>query len=451
MISKLIKNTTLLLLLVDLLLINTVVFFVFERIHQSLQFHLYISIFWLVTSFFTNYYKVYRFTNFYRLVKLIVVQGLFFTMAFFAYFGIFKEGEIVNTQFKTLVITLSSLAILKVVFFIVQKKIRQSGSNFKRVIFFEKDDTAKKMINLFQNKSSLGYLFLGYFSSKTSEDPNYLGKEKDLYDYLNAEKVDEIYATLSHLKNSQIKELTKYASLYNINLKLIPDSKEFYSKSRNVEFYDETLKVLSVKKLPFDLPENKIIKRVFDIAFSSFVCLFIISWLYPILWILIKLESRGPAIFKQEREGFNGEEFVCYKFRSMRINNQADKVHATKNDTRVTKIGSFLRKTSLDEIPQFFNVLLGSMSVVGPRPHLESLAIEYQKDVDNYLERHAVKPGITGLAQISGYRGEIKKKSDIKNRVRLDIFYIENWSFMLDLKIVVSTVLNIFKGDENAY
>ncbi|MFY7670602.1 undecaprenyl-phosphate glucose phosphotransferase [Tenacibaculum sp. MEBiC06402] len=438
-------------MLVDLLLINIVVFFVFEKVHQSLQFHAYISIFWLITSVITNYYKVYRFTNVYRLLKLTVVQALFFILGFFAYFGIFKEGEIVNTQFKTLVITLGSLALIKVAFFILQKKIRQSGSNFKRVIFFEKDDTAKKMIKLFQNKSSLGYSYLGFFSSKISEDTNYLGNEEDFYGYLKVEKVDEVYATLSHLKKSQLKKLTKYSSLHNITLKLIPDSKEFYSKSRNVEFYDETLKVLSVKKLPFDLPENKIIKRAFDIIFSSFVCLFIISWLYPILWVLIKLESKGPAIFKQEREGFNGEEFVCYKFRSMRMNNQADKIHATKNDSRVTKIGSFLRKTSLDEIPQFFNVLLGSMSVVGPRPHLESLAIEYQKDVDNYLERHAVKPGITGLAQISGYRGEIKKKSDIKNRVRLDIFYIENWSFMLDVKIVVSTVLSIFKGDENAY
>ncbi|MFY7711667.1 undecaprenyl-phosphate glucose phosphotransferase [Tenacibaculum sp. MEBiC07804] len=451
MVTKLFKNTTALLMLVDLLLINIVVFFVFEKVHQSLQFHAYISIFWLITSVITNYYKVYRFTNVYRLLKLTVVQALFFILGFFAYFGIFKEGEIVNTQFKTLVITLGSLALIKVAFFILQKKIRQSGSNFKRVIFFEKDDTAKKMIKLFQNKSSLGYSYLGFFSSKISEDTNYLGNEEDFYGYLKVEKVDEVYATLSHLKKSQLKKLTKYSSLHNITLKLIPDSKEFYSKSRNVEFYDETLKVLSVKKLPFDLPENKIIKRAFDIIFSSFVCLFIISWLYPILWVLIKLESKGPAIFKQEREGFNGEEFVCYKFRSMRMNNQADKIHATKNDSRVTKIGSFLRKTSLDEIPQFFNVLLGSMSVVGPRPHLESLAIEYQKDVDNYLERHAVKPGITGLAQISGYRGEIKKKSDIKNRVRLDIFYIENWSFMLDVKIVVSTVLSIFKGDENAY
>ncbi len=451
MITKLIKNTTSFLVLVDLLVINLVVFFVFEKAHQSLQFHSYISIFWLITTVITNYYKVYRFTNLYRLLRLTVVQALFFTLGFFAYFGIFKEGEIVNTQFKTLVITLSSLATIKLAFYLILQKIRESGSNFKKVVFFEKDDTAKKMIKLFQNRGSLGYSVVGFFSNKISTDPKFLGDEKELYNFLNTKDIDEVYATLSGLKKSQLKKLTKYTSLHNITLKLIPDSKEFYSKSRNVQFYDETLKVLSVKKLPFDLPENRIIKRAFDFLFASFVCLFIISWLYPILWILIKLESRGPAIFKQEREGFNGEEFVCYKFRSMRLNQEADKVHATKNDSRVTKIGAFLRKTSLDEVPQFFNVLLGSMSVVGPRPHLESLALEYQKDVDNYLERHAVKPGITGLAQISGYRGEIRRKSDIKNRVRLDIFYIENWSFMLDVKIVMSTVLNVFKGDENAY
>jgi putative colanic acid biosynthesis UDP-glucose lipid carrier transferase len=147
----------------------------------------------------------------------------------------------------------------------------------------------------------------------------------------------------------------------------------------------------------------------------------------------------------------NGEEFICYKFRSMEINNFSDQVHAIKHDTRVTKMGTFLRKTSMDELPQFFNVMNGDMSVVGPRPHLESLSLEYQKDVDDYLKRHILKPGITGLAQISGYRGEIKKRSDIKNRVRLDIFYIENWSFLLDLKIIIKTVLNVFKGDEKAY
>jgi putative colanic acid biosynthesis UDP-glucose lipid carrier transferase len=178
---------------------------------------------------------------------------------------------------------------------------------------------------------------------------------------------------------------------------------------------------------------------------------FILSWLWPILWVLVKLESKGALLFKQKREGINGEKFICYKFRSMKINKQSDQVHAVKNDIRVTKIGAFMRKTSIDELPQFINVLQGHMSIVGPRPHLASLSLEYQKEVEDYLKRHIVKPGITGLAQISGYRGEIMKKADIKNRIRLDIFYIENWSFLLDIKIVLQTVLNIFKGEEKAY
>jgi len=181
------------------------------------------------------------------------------------------------------------------------------------------------------------------------------------------------------------------------------------------------------------------------------VCLGLLSWLIPVLWIIVKIESKGPLLFKQKREGINGKEFICYKFRSMKINDFSDKVHAKKNDSRVTKVGAFLRKTSMDELPQFFNVLLGDMSVVGPRPHIESLSLEYQKDVDDYLKRHIVKPGITGLAQVSGYRGEVQKRSDIKNRVRLDIFYIENWSFLLDLKIIIKTVFNVFKEDEKAY
>ena len=175
------------------------------------------------------------------------------------------------------------------------------------------------------------------------------------------------------------------------------------------------------------------------------------SWLTPLLWVLIKSESKGPLFFKQEREGLDGNKFTCYKFRSMKINKFSDKIHATRNDERVTKLGAFIRKSSIDELPQFFNVLLGDMSIVGPRPHMKSLSIEYQMEIDNYMERHAVKPGITGLAQVSGYRGEVKKKADIKNRIRLDIFYIENWSFFLDLKIIIKTVLNVFKGEEKAY
>ena len=234
-------------------------------------------------------------------------------------------------------------------------------------------------------------------------------------------------------------------------MKLIPNSNELYSKNQTVEYYDDGLLVLNVNRLPFDFTENFYFKRIFDILFSSMICVFLLSWLIPILWLLVKLESKGPLIFKQKREGVNGKEFVCYKFRSMKINDLSDKIHASKNDVRVTKIGGFLRKTSMDELPQFINVLFGDMSVVGPRPHVESLSLEYQQAVDHYLKRHIVKPGITGLAQVSGYRGEIKIESDIKNRVRLDIFYIENWSFFLDIKIIFKTISNVFKGEEKAY
>ena len=292
---------------------------------------------------------------------------------------------------------------------------------------------------------------MGFFSNKTYKSKEFLGNLESVFEYTTNNIVDEIYCSLSSLDKEQIKKLNKFALDKGIVLKLIPETNELYSKNQSTVFYDDTITVLNVKKLPFEFPENFYKKRIFDVFFSLFVCVFLLSWLIPILWVLVKLESKGPLIFKQKREGINGDEFVCYKFRSMKINATANKVHATKNDSRVTKIGAFLRKTSMDELPQFINVLLGDMSVVGPRPHLESLSLEYQKDVDNYLKRHIVKPGITGLAQISGYRGEITKKSDIKNRVRLDIFYKENRSFFLDIKIIIQTVLNVFKGEEKAY
>ena len=263
-------------------------------------------------------------------------------------------------------------------------------------------------------------------------------------DYATNNQVDEIYLSLKGHSREQVNIIKKFTTEKDIVLKLIPNTIELYSKNQTIEYYDDALMVLNVQKLPFDFAENFYKKRIFDICFSVVISIFILSWLMPILWIIVKLESKGPLVFKQKREGLNGEDFTCYKFRSMTINDQSnDNIHTTKGDARITKVGSFLRKTSIDELPQFFNVFLGQMSVVGPRPHIESLSLEYQKDVDNYLKRHIVKPGITGLAQVSGYRGEVKKRADIKNRVRLDIFYIENWSFFLDIKIIIQAFISL--------
>ena len=438
-------------IVIDLFILNIITYFVYDKEYLNIFFLSYISFFWLVTSYFFAFYEVHRHTAVLSLLRLLVKQFLFFILGYFAYFGIFKEGVIVNNQFLILILTIISISFVKLSWLFLLKKYRSFGNNFRTTIVIGFDDSSKNIIKLFKSKSNLGYKYLGFFSDKIYKDKEYLGNLDAIFEYAEKHVVDEIYCSLSTLNQKQIKKINKFALDKDIILKLIPDGNELYSKNRSIEYYGDSLMVLNVNKLPFDFTENFYLKRFFDIFFSIFVCLFILSWLIPILWIIVKLESEGPLVFKQGREGLNGKEFTCYKFRSMRMNKQSNKIHAIKNDARVTKVGAFLRKTSMDELPQFLNVLLGDMSVVGPRPHLETLSLEYQKDVDNYLKRHIVKPGVTGLAQVGGYRGEIKKRSDIKNRVRLDIFYIENWSFFLDIKIIMQTVLNVFKGEEKAY
>ncbi|MDY7396186.1 undecaprenyl-phosphate glucose phosphotransferase [Aureibaculum sp. 2210JD6-5] len=436
--------------LIDILIIIGVVFFISDTEFYNPFFLTYIVVFWLVIAFNTNFYKVYRFTKTYRLFKLLLIQFALFFLGYFTYFGVFKEGIIVNNQLLVLSAIIIAISVFKFISFYLLKRYRLGGKNYRSVVVIGFDGTSKKIIELFKKRSDLGYRYLGFFSNKISEDNEYLGKLNDSFNYILKHNIDEIYCTLSVLKSKQVKEFTKFANNHSKIIKLIPDSNELYSKSIGAEYYSDIL-VLNVKKLPFEILDNHYIKRSFDILFSLFVIIFIMSWLTPIFWIIIKLESKGPLFFKQEREGLNGNKFTCYKFRSMKANKDSDKLHATKYDERVTWFGSFLRKSSMDELPQFFNVLKGEMSVVGPRPHMKSLSIEYQKEIDNYMERHAVKPGITGLAQVSGYRGEVKESSDIKNRIRLDIFYIENWSFLLDFKIILQTVFNVFKGEEKAY
>jgi putative colanic acid biosynthesis UDP-glucose lipid carrier transferase len=218
------------------------------------------------------------------------------------------------------------------------------------------------------------------------------------------------------------------------------------------DYYDY-LPVLSLQEVELNNEFNKFIKRSFDILFSLFVIVFILSWLSIILYILIKFDTKGPLFYKHKRNGINYNEFTCYKYRTLNITNKITRPYVKQYDERVTTIGKFLRKTSIDELPQFINVLKGDMSVVGPRPHMLSYTDEYAKVIDkyNFIFRHHVKPGITGLAQIKGYRGEIKINEDIINRIKYDIFYIENWTLFLDMKIIFITLINIIKGEDKAY
>ena len=195
-----------------------------------------------------------------------------------------------------------------------------------------------------------------------------------------------------------------------------------------------------IKKNPLKKSLNAVLKRTFDIAFSGLILVFFLSWMFPLFALIIKLQSSGPVIYKQLREGKDGVHFLCFKFRTMHLNGESDSSWTKLNDPRVTKFGVFLRRTSLDEFPQFLNVFLGQMSVVGPRPHPIKLNDTYRDSIQKFSLRHETRPGVTGLSQMKGYRGSITHYHQMNSRVKLDRFYIRSWTFLLDLKIILLTI-----------
>ena len=437
-------------LLKDLFIFNSILYYIGDRAYVNIKFMLYINIVWLLISYYTGYYKIFRTTGVLKMLNLIFGQFFIFILSFFAFFSLFNEGVIINRQFTILLLILVSLFVSKFTFFYALKIYRGLGKNYRRVIVIGCDKSSNKLKKFIVTNPYLGFKNLGYFTDEKSNSKDYLGRIDEAQEFILENKVDEIYCSLSLVKKEKIKELIWFAKANQRKIKLIPDAREIFSKNLSLQYYG-TLPIFRIKNFPFEYAEIRFVKRVFDILFSFFICLTILSWLVPLLFILIKLESKGPLFFKQKRHGLSGKEFSCYKFRSMNTNSEAHKKSATKDDDRITRIGNFIRKTSIDELPQFLNVLKGDMSVVGPRPHMIKQSEDFENKIDNYIKRNAVKPGITGLAQVSGYRGEIQKKSDIENRVRLDIFYIENWSFLLDIKIIYKTLISVFKGEEKAY
>lgn len=410
---------------------------------------LYNNILWLVISYFTGIYSFNRYTKVPRILRNLFYQYAVFTLANISYFALVDRILNARQQITFLLCTFILITIFRTLYFYGLRRYRIGGRNFRNVVIIGSNKSVDSLIGFFNNRTDFGYRFKGYFDDQKTNKPNFLGTIENSFNYIIDNSIDEIYCSVSTLTQKQINQFINFADNNVKVIKLIPDSKNIYSKM-TLEYYGY-LPVMSIRKLPFDNPIVKALKRLFDIIFSLLVIISILSWLTPILFILIKMESKGSLFFKQIREGIKGKPFQCYKFRSMGINNLADKIQATKNDVRVTKIGSFLRKTSIDELPQFFNVLKGDMSVVGPRPHMLSQSEIFKTIVDKYMVRHFVKPGITGLAQVRGFRGEIIKDSDIINRVKFDIFYIENWSFFLDAKIILLTLINVFKGEEKAY
>ena len=445
--SKFIKP---LIILLDLIIIIAAVFYFSDEEYSNALFISYITLFWLLIAFNTKFYSVHRYTNILKIISLLISQFFIFILAFFAFFSIFREGVIISKQFVIIISFMVIIVFFKLLSFFLLKKYRLTGGNYKNVVVFGGIKTARSIVRLFNEKQDLGYRFFGFFSDKLSKSENYLGSIHLGFTFALNNSIDEIYCEVNAVTQLQLKDLRDFCNTHKIGFNLIPKNKAIYSKNFTLAYYG-IIPILKPKELPFEKTETHIIKRVFDVLFSFTICVLLLSWLLPFLWVLVKLTSKGPFLFKQIRDGVNGDQFYCFKIRSMTNNSSGNEIGTVKGDPRITKLGAFLRKSSIDELPQFFNVLKGDMSVIGPRPHMNIETEKYLKEIDNYLIRNSVKPGITGLAQVSGYRGEVQVKSDIEHRVRLDIFYIENWSFILDLKIVFQTIYNVFKGQEKAY
>lgn len=435
----------------DLLVITVLCLFFFKELNlNSLYYIIYQTIAWGIIALLIKFYAIYRFTTPVEITSKIVKQGVLFLLVIIAFFPFSKEVLFSGKAIAYFMVSSFTLiTIFKYLLFYYLKKYRVvTGSNYRSAVIIGYTPEAIRLKSLFEKRIDYGYRFLGFFSDKKS-NANIKGRLEDLTKFVLEHNVDEIYCSLNEITNEQLKDLVDFADDHRKTIKFIPDTKEIFSKSLKMEYY-EVFPVLSLQKTLLHDPLTKAFKRGFDIVFSIIVIVGLLSWLVPLLAILIKAESRGPIFFKQGRPGMDEKEFFCYKFRSMQINKTTEK-EASKNDPRVTKIGRILRKTSIDEMPQFLNVLLGDMSVVGPRPHLWSQNKVYGSKIKKYMVRHYVKPGITGLAQVRGFRGEIETDEDMINRIKYDVFYIENWSLLLDIKIIVQTVINIFRGEEKAY
>ena len=312
--------------------------------------------------------------------------------------------------------------------------------------------SANALFQMLQNNTEMGYHFMGFFTDGTDTvvaKDRIKGTLADVRAYCLREQIAEIYFAMPMNEQRELNDLQKFADDNFIHFRIVPDFSTFIQKNVNI-YHLDSMPIMTVRKEPLMVSTNQMAKRAFDVVFSLGVITLLFPFIFPIIALAIRLESPGSIFFRQMRPGKKNLLFPCLKFRTMRVNSSAEQ-QATKSDPRITRVGAFLRKTSLDELPQFFNVLMGDMSVVGPRPNMITQLEHYSKAIDTYTLRHFVTPGITGFAQVNGYRGETQQLHLMQKRVDFDVAYIENWSFALDLKIIFRTVWNMVRGEKNAY
>lgn len=416
-------------------------------------------IFWYLLSQISKLYSDRRSNKFSEEIVFIVYNTLLLSIALSSslYFLDVKKTYSIPFFFSYLGYIILFVSLIK---YILRKSIHAAlhqGKLYDKILLVGSTPAAINFYETINKFYYYGYECIGLIDEKPSKlnGCKYYGKIDALHTILKTEPVDEVVIALPHNEYHNIQRCMEVCDFYRTKVRILPDLQQYASASIAVENIG-LLPTISVIELPLDKWQNKLLKRSFDIVFSIFVFFTVGLILFPLISILIKLTSKGTIFFKQERWGLNNEKITCYKFRTMvydskDVDENGIYQQAQRNDPRITVIGKFLRQTNLDELPQFLNVLLGNMSVVGPRPHPTPLNIQSMHTVENYMLRHIVLPGISGWAQVNGYRGETRTPEDMQRRVNFDLYYIHRWTFWLDCQIILQTIINIVRGDQNAY
>lgn len=401
-------------------------------------------VFWLLLGSKTKIYTVPRNITFTNYLQKFFTHLFIFSAVFLLFSRILENDALKEERFMIVFAFFLLLLFLKSLIFFFLKYIRSKGMNVRNIMFLSQDSSTEILKTIISERKDYGYKIFDYPLDHIDID--------ELKEFWTENGIHTIFiSSQNHLDSSLETKIFEEAEAHKVKISLVPNiiQNEFFSYDLS---YIQSQPILLPIKFPLESYTNSSLKRIFDILFSVVVLAVVGIWLFPIIALLIKIDSKGPVFFIQKRYGFHDNVFNCFKFRTMYVNGDSSTKTTAENDKRITKIGKILRKTSLDEMPQFFNVLLGDMSVVGPRPHMILVDNLYKPKIRRYSVRSLVKPGITGLAQVNGLRGD-KGNMDLemKRRVLADSFYVKNWSFMLDLVIIFKTLVLLVEGDKNAH
>ncbi|MEY2834971.1 MAG: hypothetical protein RLZZ557_633 [Bacteroidota bacterium] len=409
---------------------------------------------WFLSAQISKLYRNRRSKKFTEEIVVNMYNNIIFTVLLSSFLFFMQPGYQVVFTFSVFIGMHFSLSVALKYF--VRKKQHAAfhqGIIYENIVIVGANPSSIDFYNTLSEHFYYGYKCLGFIDNQpvAVNGSRYLGRPDQLEQILSREPIDEVIISLPHTEQGAIRDCIEICDQKKVKARIMPELYHLTSNSAEIDNIG-LVSVINLNALPLDRQENMLIKNIFDKIFALCFFLLIGWWLFPIIMLIIKLDSRGPAIYHQERWGFNNKPITCFKFRTMIMPLVTDPFEQTaRNDPRVTRIGRLLRRTSLDELPQFWNVLVGDMSIVGPRPHPTPMNLESMHSVENYLKRHLVKPGITGWAQINGCRGEVRTHKEMVQRVNLDLYYIHRWSLTLDFQIILQTVIKLIRGDQDAY